>query len=175
MKTNLTITAAAILAALSVTACAPVPGDKAETKQQRATEQLQADAEARIGMPRITNFTEKRLANMIAELRDQPNLSTYTYTVDLQGKAHCLGRSIGFGLPYTTQITSPMKSLDDKGIDGGDTILPQAEPNGLYSSGSTNATWVLLVGPTGKPEPTYVESDITVSLSPLRAAVEPCR
>ena len=165
-----------IIAALALTTlltgCEEVPAS-AEQKQKEATKQLMADAEARVGMPRITNFTEKRLANMIAELRDQPNLSTYTYTIDMQGKAHCLGRSIGYGLPYTTQITNPMQ--DKWGSNGGTVVLPQAEPNGLYSSDSTSATWVLLVGPNGKPEPTYVESDITVSLSPLRTAIEPCK
>lgn len=159
--------------AATLTACGPMPEPSAEQKQKRATDQLMADAEQRVGMPRITNFTEKRLANIIAELRDQPNLSTYTYTIDMQGRAHCLGRSIGFGLPYTTQITNPQKIADS--YQGGYAILPQAEPNGLYSSDSTSATWVLLVGPTGKPEPTYVESEITVSLSPLRTAAEPCK
>jgi hypothetical protein len=164
------ITAIALSATLA--ACAESP-PSAEQKQKEATNKLMADAEARVGMPRVTNFTEKRLANMILELRDQPNLSTYTYTIDMQGKAHCLGRSIGYGLPYTTQITNPQK-IADYLSQGGYAILPQAEPNGLYSSDSTSATWVLLVGPTGKPEPTYVESDITVSLSPLRTAVEQC-
>lgn len=166
-----------IIAALALTtmlsACGEVP-QSAEQKQKEATNKLMADAEARVGMPRVTNFTEKRLANMILELRDQPNLSTYTYTIDMQGKAHCLGRSIGYGLPYTTQITNPQK-IAWSSREGGAGVLPQAEPNGLYSSDSTSATWVLLVGPTGKPEPTYVESDITVSLSPLRTAVEQCK
>lgn len=159
--------------AMAVTAC-DERTSTAEQRQQAQTDQMQADAEERIGMPRVTNFTEKRLANMILELRDQPNLATYTYTVDMNGKAHCLGRSIGYGLPYTTQITNPSKSLDDKSYDGGDTVLPQAEPNGLYSSDSTDATWVLLVGADGKPKPAYVETDITVSLEPLRTAVDPC-
>lgn len=159
--------------AATLTACGEIQ-PSAEQKQKRATDKLMADAEQRVGMPRITNFTEKRIANLIAELRDQPNLSTYTYTIDMQGKAHCLGRSIGFGLPYTTQITNPQK-IADANVNYGYAILPQAEPNGLYSSDSTSATWVLLVGPTGKPEPTYVETEITVSLSPLRTAVEPCK
>lgn len=169
MKKIITIALTSALAA-----CAPEHTSTAEEKQQKATNALMADAEARVGMPRITNFTEKRLANVIAELRDQPNLSTYTYTIDVQGKAHCLGRSIGYGLPYTTQITNPQK-IAKADVNYGYAILPQAEPNGLYSSDSTSATWVLLVGPTGKPEPTYVESDITVSLSPLRTAAEPCQ
>lgn len=166
----------ALLAAagLTLTACDEAPRSSAVEKQRASTAQLQADAEARVGMPRVTNFTEKRLANMIVELRDQPNLSTYTYTIDMNGKAHCLGRSIGFGLPYTTQVTNPY-TYETPGIsERGTAVIAQAEPNGLYSSESTDATWVLLVGKNGKPEPTYVESQITVTLSPLRTAVEQC-
>lgn len=168
MKMKLTL---AIIAALSLTACG-TQGSNAEESQEQATNQLLADADARVGMPRITNFTEKRLANMILELRDQPNLSTFAYTIDLNGRAHCLGRSIGFGLPYTTQITNPEK--DDWGSNGAALTLPQAEPNGLYSSDSTDATWVLLVGKDGKPKPAYVESAVTVTLEPLRTAATAC-
>lgn len=157
-----------IFAAASLLALTGCVGNSAEREQQQATESLLADAQARVGMPRVTNFTEKRLANTILELRDQPNLATYAYTVDMNGRAHCLGRSIGFGLPYTTQITNPMQN------DIGDVTLPQAEPNGLYSSDSTNATWVLLVGADGRPKPAYVESDVTITLEPLRTAVTPC-
>lgn len=160
-----------LLALSMLTACSGGQPD-AEEAQQQATAQLLADAEARVGMPRVTNFTEKRLANQIMELRDQPNLATYSYTVDMNGRAHCLGRSIGFGLPYTTQITNPMQDL--WGSNGSSNAIPQAEPNGLYSSDSTNATWVLLVGADGRPKPAYIESDVTVTLEPLRTATTPC-
>ena len=160
-----------IAASISLAAC-KLDAPSAEANQERATDQLLADADARVGMPRVTNFTEKRLANMILELRDQPNLSTFSYITDMNGRAHCLGRSIGFGLPYTTQITNPQKS-EWNSIDGGVT-LPQAEPNGLYSSDSTDATWVLLVGKDGKPKPAYVESQVTVTLEPLSTAATPC-
>lgn len=163
--------AVAALMALAAAACGPIE-ESAEEKQERATAALMADAEARVGMPRITNFTEKRLANTIMELRDRPDLATYTYVTDMDGKAHCLGRSIGFGLPYTTQITNPMQ--DAWGSSGAALTLPQAEPNGLYSSDSTDATWVLLVGQDGRPKPAYVESQVTVTLEPLRTAATPC-
>jgi len=149
----------------------------AESKDTAATNRLLDDANARVGMPRVTNFTEKRLANMIVELRDQPNLATYSYVMDMQGRAHCLGHSIGYGLPYTTQITNPMKVTNgylDANTGSGNVTIPQAEPNGLYSSDSTKATWLLLVGKNGSPQPAYVESDVIVTLAPLRNAADPC-
>ena len=42
-------------------------------------------------------------------------------------------------------------------------VLPQADPNGLYSSASTSATWILATDESGEIKPTYVESEITVS------------
>lgn len=164
-----------ILSFLALSACnSAAYTPSAEQVQQAKTDQLQADAEARVGMPRVTNFTEKRLANTIVELRDQPNLMTYAYVM-VPGKGYCLlSKSIGFGLPYTTQTTNPMKSLNDKGYEGGDTLLPQAEPNGLYSSDSTNATWSIAVGPGGKPLPQYVESDMLVTISPLKGSHPDC-
>ena len=52
----------------------------AEKKQTQQTAAMQADAEDRIGMPSISNYTEMQLVNTIMELRDQPNLTTFTYT-----------------------------------------------------------------------------------------------
>jgi hypothetical protein len=162
------------LAAASLVACDEVPRSSAVESQRQQTAQIQEDAEARVGMPRITNFTEKRLANMVMELRDQPNLATYTYRTDMNGGAHCIGRSIGFGLPYTTQVTNPF-TYETPGIsERGTAVIAQAEPNGLYSSDSTNATCVLLVGADGKPKPAYVEDDVTVTLEPLPTAMTPC-
>ena len=46
-------------------------------------------------------------------------------------------------------------------------MLPLAEPNGLYASPSTSATWILTTDKDGNITPTYVESEITVSQSKL--------
>ncbi len=136
----------------------------AEQKDSQATAQLQAQGQAQVGLPRINAFTEKRLATKLAELRDKPNLLTYTYLLGMDGRLRCLGKSVGFGIPYSTQITNPAKA--DGGSYGYYT-LPQAEPNGLYMPESAAATWVMLVDAKGEAQPTYVESDITVSLIPL--------
>ena len=173
MRKILWAVALALIATPSLAGCNVDAKPNAEKAQQAKTNQLLADADARVGMPRVTNFTEKRLANMIMELRDQPNLTTYTYTIDMNGRPHCLGKSIGFGIPYAIGITSPEK-MGTVHVDNVYT-LPQAEPNGLYTNGiSTTATWVLLVGKDGKPEATYVEPEILVSLEPLKNAATPC-
>lgn len=41
------------------------------------------------------------------------------------------------------------------------TSVGQAEPNGLYASTNTSATWVMCVNKFGQIEPHYVEAKVT--------------
>ena len=67
-----------------------------------------------------------------------------------------------FGLPYATQYTNPQHLTYD-GPHGG-VILPQPDPNGLYSPASVDGTWVLCVDhKDGKAKPVYVEPRVIVS------------
>ena len=102
------------------------------------------------------------MAKEIFELRDQENLATYAYLQSLDGKLVFLCNSIGYGLPYSTQYTNPEKIADR--YQAGYAILPQADPNGLFSSSSTAATWVMCIDPdTNKARPVYVESNVTIA------------
>lgn len=140
--------------------CAGTPS--AEKEQRAATRLLQSEAQAQVGMPDILNWTERRQMKDILELRDQPQLSTYTYIVNMAGELLPLCHSIGYGLPYAVQYTSPSYHLDEP--DGGDLAMPQPDPNGLYMPGESSATWVLCVDPeTGEPDPVYVEPSIIVT------------
>ena len=47
-------------------------------------------------------------------------------------------------------------------------LVPQPEPNGLYTSESTNATWLILINEeTNKEEIIYMEPEIIVTQSKL--------
>lgn len=134
-------------------------------------EQMLEESNRQLSMPNIVNFFEKDMAKNIWELRDDPQLTTYAYTTTLEGKFVYLGRCIGFGLPYTTQYTNPEK-MDS--VDGGEYgarnpyTLPQADPNGLFSSETTNATWLMLVNEeTNETEIIYSEPSIVVTQSKL--------
>lgn len=165
--------AAIAFAAIALAACEPpasASGDTAIARQQAAAT---GDLNQRVGQPRIVNGTEMRLMNTIMELRDKPNLATYTYRSDMNGGLHCLGRSIGYGLPYSAQRSNPEKYAEY--TSGGPVILPQAEPNGLFMPDSANATWVIMVSPNGTPSPVYVEDDVTVSTFPLQNVISQCR
>ena len=124
-----------ILLAVFLSACDI--NESSDTTMRRGQEQLSRQAVSQVGMPALTNFQEKRILKMIIELRDT-EIKTITYTQDMNGKLHKLCDSIGFGIPYATQYTSPMKESEYS-----HSIVPQADPNGLFSPASAEGTWIL--------------------------------
>lgn len=154
--------------ALAVVAFSLIVGCNGTTdlKQQRRQEQLQAESDRQVGLPRIANFTEKRLVATIYELRDQADLPTYTYTFGLDGKPRFLCRSVGFGVPHAAQFSNPEKLVTSN--IGGTTYhtMPQAEPNGLFTPSSAEGTWILMATKDG-PKPLYCEARVAVSIVPL--------
>jgi len=158
-----TLAVAATLALLA--GCGPPSATQIESQKQEASTLQAVQA---VGMPSITNFQEKRILKNILELRDT-KVRTYTYTQDLNAGLHKLCDSVGYGIPYSTQYTNPQ--FVDRGSSAGYAILPQADPNGLYSPSSADGTWVLCVNPE-KPDdlaPVFVEPRIIVSTFPLKA------
>jgi len=151
------------------------------TRETRQTMQLSEQASVVIGMPAVKNFAEKRQLKTIYELRDNANLVTYTYYLDLNGKRHkvCPTTSLGFGIPYSTQYTAPKALRVGRPLwpDGtqyntaGHTYeAEQPEPNGLFMPASADGTWIVCLHPNGKDlAPTYVEPRIVVYLFEMPA------
>ena len=70
--------------------------------------------------------------------------------------------SSGYPIPYGMQLTSPEAREYNH-----EAVLPQAEPNGLFSNGvTTSATWVFCVT-DGEITPVYVEGTVTVYPYPV--------
>jgi len=144
----------------ALTACGPQTESSTQI-ERRKQEELSLQAVQSVGMPAITNFAEKRMFKDILELRDR-SVPTTTYLVGMNNQLTKLCDSVGYGLPYATQYTNPMRV----GGDGthGYITLPQADPNGLYSPASAEGTWILCVDhKDGKAKPIYVEPRVIVS------------
>jgi hypothetical protein len=144
-----------------------------EQRERQQTNQLMDAMSSAVGMPAITRFREKRMLKRLYEDRDNPNLATYTYITDLNGHFHLVCQSLGYGIPYATQYSSPHKPY----WPATNTIAmaDQAEPNGLYPPAAAEGTWVECLDPTGKTseaKPVYVEPKITVTPWPLAQAVK---
>ena len=154
----------ALVYCFALAACdGPATSDDIQNKKQ---EQLSLNSVQSVGLPAITNFQEKRILKDILELRDTANLRTYAYITDINGHLHKRCDSIGYGIPYATQYTNPQKIADH--YQGGYAILPQADPNGLYSPPNAEGTWVLCKVPgSEKISPIYIEDRVTVSTFPL--------
>ena len=143
--------------------------DDTSSKENTYTEQTKNQILDMHGMPNISNGYEYAQLKDIYELRDDPNLICYWYTKnEMTGKWIYQGTCIGYGIPYTTSMTAP-ESYQRIETSAGvcREVLPLAEPNGLYASPSTSATWILTTDKDGNITPTYVESEITVSQSKL--------
>lgn len=141
----------------------PSTADQTQTAQQ---EKILKEATSQTGMPAIVNFRERKLLKQIIELRDQKALTTYTYIIaENTGKLIFLGESIGYGIPAATQYTSPSKvEIHGGQYGGGNVVIPQADPNGLFSPSSAEGTWVMLLDKEKKEAvPVYVEPRIIVS------------
>lgn len=142
--------------------------------QRNQQERILQEGTSAVGMPAIKNFREKRLLKDIIEMRDQEALTTYTYIVaEMTGKLIFVGESVGYGIPAATQFTNPQKwEVGGRTTsDARNTIvtLPQADPNGLFSPGSADGTWVMMVSPDHKKVvPVYIEPRIIVSPFPLQ-------
>jgi hypothetical protein len=163
MKTAIAIASIAALG-VTLTGCIEATPSSDEIQQQQQ-EHILREGTAQTGMPAIKNFRERKLLKQIIEMRDQDGLVTYTYTVpETTGRPVFLCNSIGYGLPAATQFTNPEKIENPPSITGY-YVMPQADPNGLYSPSSAEGTWVLCTDPSGsgKTRPVYVEPRVIVS------------
>lgn len=137
--------------------------ESARYEESDFTRKNMANSNDAIGMPNIANFFEKKTLKEIYELRDRSDLINYAYIrSDMTGKFIYLGQCVGYGIPYTTQYTSPDVNVGSNGA-----VVSQADPNGLYTNGATDATWVILIGDDGSREIAYVESDLAVTQNKL--------
>src|SRR5579859_6470328 len=132
----------------------PTSNDLQRDRQEQSLQQ----AVAQTGVPSLTHFREMKILKSIYEMRDQDGLVTYTYLYSpMLGKFTFLCDSIGYGIPYSTQITAGesvqryyLPGTSDRSAQWGWEKLPQAEPNGLFVPSSAAGTWVLCQVPGTK-------------------------
>lgn len=156
----LTLISSVVISVLVLSGCLDKP-KSSDSIQRDQQEQILAEGTAQLGMPAIKNFREKRLLKMIYELRDQDGLVTYSYIINkMTGKPVFLCNSIGYAINDATGYTNPDKLITNNGTAFG--VMPQAEPNGLFTPSASNAYWVMCLS-GDKPVPVFVASDVIVS------------
>ena len=168
-------------------ACSYTATESNDSKIAQEQEQQLAEGDAEVSPPAIVNWNEKRMLKLIQEKRDQVDLSTWTYTKNMDGKYTFVCESMGYGLPYDTRSNNPQHYefvttrsgvnnwgsgsggggyyQDNAGnrVWGEHALMPQPEPNGLFIPEGAHGTWNLCRDPqTGKPDVSYQEEDVAV-------------
>ena len=155
-----------ILAALSLVACEE--DTSSASKETQAVEQQQN--QYHIGQP-IPTFDWSLERHLLSELYKLRNKKVATHAVWRSDYGMIEGDcpSMGYGLPYDTSLTNPLVSVDrannktaNDRVDYSLTSVEQPEPNGIFASKNTQATWVMCMGEAGGIEPVYVESKVTI-------------
>lgn len=164
---------------LALSACGPRKDtNPAATRQANATRSSMDAADREIGMPRIANFSQRKLLKNAYEDMDQTTL-VYVYTQALDGRFVCLGQAVGYGVSLGTSFTAPTFPQYVRTNTGGDSNLhaggiyeqAQPEPNGLYMPDSGAATIVNLVDPgSGRARTAIIEPNVVTTPNRLPAS-----
>lgn len=88
-------------------------------------------------------------------------VATYSVIESVTGVTRYECPSIGYPIPADVSLTNPLQGInqvDNMGTDKYEVVVEQAEPNGLFASKNTDATWVLCVSlKDGIAYPVYSE------------------
>lgn len=102
-------------------------------------------------VPDLGGYSFERQIVIETYIARNSTIATYAYMITMDGKIIEICPSIGYPIPYSTQLTNP----EVYNYNG--TTLPNMEPNGLYPPDNAAATLVQCVNPDGSVSPTYIE------------------
>ena len=160
-----TLTAAlAFACAILLTGCLD---DTQDTKDRKTASSQQK--QYGIAQP-VPTFDWSLERDLVIQLYRARNTEVATHTVWRSNYGMVEGdcQSIGFGIPYDTSLTNPLKVGYTSSYGVG--VTEQAEPNGIFASKNSAATWVMCVVQEGErvsTVPVYIESKVTVYPFPV--------
>jgi hypothetical protein len=173
IKMKQIITVVSVIAVLAMAACVPPTEKSSDAKTTVAVQKQQSQYS--IGQP-IPAFDWSLERDLVIQLYRVRNQKAATHSVWRSDRGVIEGDcpSYGYGIPYDTSLTNPMvaTSIDQQGREhtyqgGALASIEQAEPNGIFASKNTAATWVMCLGDAGTLEPVYVETKVTVYPGPV--------
>lgn len=154
--------------------------DKNESAETRDAARVQAQqSQYEKGQP-IPAYDWSLERHLVIELYNVRNKKVATHSVWRSDHGVIEGDcpSYGYGIPYDTSLTNPLTPIVH-GFDayGGvwqeaSQVVEQAEPNGIFASKNTSATWVMCLSDGGAIEPVYVETKVTVYPGPVKVDYE---
>lgn len=147
---------------LSTIGCLPTDSNAAD----RVTVETQQATYSRSQPVPTFDYSLERA--VVIELYNARNTRVATHTVWRAASGVVEGDcpSIGYPIPYDTSMTNPLTSDSMRTA-----TVEQAEPNGLFASHNSVATWVRCVV-NGAEAPIYIESIVTTYPYPLTVDYE---
>ncbi len=174
MKKTYTIIGALIVIGL-LAGCNDKTSETTESRDAKRVQQQQSQYEKGQPIPAFDWSLERHLVIQLYQVRNQKAATHSVWRSD-RGLIEGDCPSYGYGIPYDTSLTNPLVATDisQSGNEhhygqGGSSLtsIEQAEPNGIFASKNTAATWVMCLGEAGNIEPVYVETKVTVYPGPV--------
>lgn len=145
--------------------------DSEATKEAQKVSRQQAQYAKGQPIPAFDWSLERHMIIELYKLRNRKVVTHAVWRSDygmVEGDCPC----IGYGIPYDTSLTNPVVATAEDSSYGWRqealASIEQAEPNGIFASKNTAATWVMCVGDSGSIEPVYVESKVTIYPGPVK-------
>ncbi|MBC8395879.1 MAG: hypothetical protein H8E16_02120 [Flavobacteriales bacterium] len=152
-------------------------GCKSEPTQEEMDQEVVQGQQAQYAkgqpVPAFNWSLERDNIIKLYKLRNE-KVSTHTVWRSDYGMVEGDCPSLGYGIPYDTSLTNPYQALWRGGSQSGraSAVVGQAEPNGVFASTNTAATWIMCIGMAGNIEPHYVESKVTTYPGPVKVNYE---
>ena len=140
----------------------------AEEADQEAVEKQQKHYQKSQPMPFFEFSLERDAYIQLYEARNE-RVATWTVWRSDTGIVEGDCASIGYPIPFDTSLTNPLQGIYIHS-SGGVVTIEQPEPNGLYSSKNSIATWIrclVKVNDETVEAPFYVESKVTTYPFPV--------
>ena len=167
-KRGLAAAATVALVAFTATSCFDDNSPKAnaqQTEQQAASQGMNA----LLHDQPVPNFQYSQLRQNLIELQAaQANGTTTTSFFLNMGSNDPVFQcsSIGAPIASTTELTNPLQTERHDGqYAGGNTVIGQADPTGVYT-GSSTGTYIMCVGANGAVNPVYWEGTVLTAFGP---------
>jgi hypothetical protein len=150
----------AVMGVLFLSACESQGTQQSNTNMR--TEQLQqsngiAAILANQPVPDLGGYSFEREILRKTYVARNSTISTFTYDITMEGKVIEICPSIGYPIPYSTELTNPDQIMTQY---TGNPVIANPEPNGLYPPASSAATLVQCVQPDGTVSPVYYEREV---------------
>jgi len=149
-----------LVIALAIAGCGVNSNTQLEQQQQNAGVKSIIDNQP---VPDLGGYSFPRQVVIETYVALNKVVSTWSYSLTMDGKIIELCPSFGYPIPGGTQLTNPLQIAAQvpQGLSSFETgILANPEPNGLYPPATSAGTLVECVNTDGTVSPMYFEPDV---------------